>query len=201
MGDPRRIRKKYRTPNHPWERSRIEEETALVKEYGLKNKREVWKMRSVLKNYTMQAKRLIAAQGTQAEKEKAQLLARLQKYGLFQAGSSFDSVLNLQLRDILERRLQTQVYKKNLARSMSQSRQFIIHQHIMINSQKVTMPSYLVPIMEEHAISFSPRSTLSDKEHPERVMRSESAVKKEKQSEEQASAAEAPPTGKEPAKK
>ena len=43
MGDPKRLRKKYETPSHPWEEERIKRETELMKKYGLKNKREIWK--------------------------------------------------------------------------------------------------------------------------------------------------------------
>ena len=183
MGDPRKTRKKYKTPSHPWQKARIEEEKALVKEYGLKNKKEIWKMTSVLRTYMTQVKRLIAARGKQAETEKALLLAKLQRYGLYQAGSPVASILGLSLRDILERRLQTQVYKKNFARSMKQARQFIIHQHITINNETVTMPSYLVPVSEESALGFVPTSSLHDPEHPERVIKSASEAKKEQAAE------------------
>lgn len=186
MGDPRKTRKKYKTPSHPWQKARIEEEKALVKEYGLKNKKEIWKMMSVLRSAMTQVKRLIAAQGKQADTEKALLFAKLQRYGLYQAGAPVASILGLNLRDILERRLQTQVYKKNLARSMKQARQFIIHQHITVNSKTVTMPSYLVPVREESAIEFVPTSTLHDPEHPERVIKSASEAKKEQAAEKKA---------------
>ena len=73
MGDPKKIRKKYNTPMHPWEGKRIEEEKGLLREYGLKNKKEIWKMRAVLKGFSDQAKKLITATGVQAEKEKQQL--------------------------------------------------------------------------------------------------------------------------------
>lgn len=179
MGDPRKTRKKYKTPSHPWQKARIEEEKALVKEYGLKNKKEIWKMVSVLRTYMTQVKRLIAARGAQAETEKGFLFAKLQRYGLYQAGAPVASILELNLRNILERRLQTQVYKKNLARSMKQARQFIIHQHITVNNKPITMPSYLVPVSEESMIGFVSGSALNDPEHPERAIKSESEVKKE----------------------
>ena len=41
MGNPKRHRKKYSTPAHPWQRARIEEERELSKEYGFKNKKEM----------------------------------------------------------------------------------------------------------------------------------------------------------------
>ncbi|MBI2147747.1 30S ribosomal protein S4 [Candidatus Woesearchaeota archaeon] len=184
MGDPRKTRRKYKTPTHMWQKARIDEEKALLKEYGLKNKKELWKMRSIQRFYKLQAKKLIAAHGEQADKEKALLLTKLQKYGFSQAGATLSSVLGLTLRDILERRLQTQLYKRNMARSMKQARQFIIHQHVTLNGEKLNMPSFLVPIGDHIEIGFSPASTLADLEHPERVIRSASEARKEKAEEE-----------------
>ena len=40
MGDPRKLRKKYYPPSHPWQKIRIDEEKILMKDYGFKNKKE-----------------------------------------------------------------------------------------------------------------------------------------------------------------
>jgi ribosomal protein S4 len=85
------------------------------------------------------------------------------------------------LRDVLERRLQTQVYKKNLANSVQQARQFITHEHICIGSRVVTSPSYLVPLSEETQIKFRLSSSISDPEHPERVATRKAKEKQEKE--------------------
>jgi len=169
MGDPKKQRKKYSTPGHPWQRARIEEESALVEEYGFKNKTEIWKMRSFLRNATAQAKKLITLAGPQAEREKEFLLTRLKRYGLLPQDAVLDGVLSISLRDVLERRLQTLVYKKTLANTMKQARQFITHKHIRIGEKVITSPSYLVPLSEEGQISFRLNSQLNDPEHPERV--------------------------------
>lgn len=178
MGDPRKIRSKFEGPSHPWQRQRIEEERQLVKEYGLKNKTEIWKMQSKLKSFTAQAKNLIPLATPQAELEKKQLMARLQRYGLVPVNTQVDVVLGLTLRDLLERRLQTQVYKKNLARTMHQARQFITHGHVTISGKKISSPSYLVPVVEETQIGFISNSTLVNPDHPERQIISESEAKK-----------------------
>jgi small subunit ribosomal protein S4 len=183
MGDPRKIRKKYKGPSHPWQKARMDEEKELRKEYALTNKKELWKVQSLMRSYSMKAKKLIAARGEQAEKEKISMLASLQKLGLVSAEGNIDMVLGLSVRDFLERRLQTQVYKKNLARSMKQARQFITHQHIIVNNKKITSPSYLVPLSEEASLTFVENSSLVDPEHPERAITSESSVKKEQQKE------------------
>jgi small subunit ribosomal protein S4 len=179
MGDPRKTRKKYSGPNHPWNKTRIEEESILVKEYGLKNKKEIWKMKSMMKNFSDQTKYLMASTGPQMDKEKQQLLAKLVKLGLIDATQNLNNILGLGVRDILERRLQTQLYKKGLARSMKQARQFITHEHVIVGGKVITSPSYLLTTQEEMALGFRNNSTLSDPEHVERQIISKTEAVKE----------------------
>lgn len=180
MGDPKKLKKKYSRPEHPWRAERIEEEKKLTKEYGFKNKTEIWKMNSILRNFLSDAKRIAATRTAQSEKEKIQLLGRLKRLGLLPETASLDNVLELTLRDILERRLQTLVFRKGLARSVKQARQFIVHRHIMVGDKKITVPSYLVSKAEEALISFAPRSSLSDPDHPERKKEEKKSGKTEK---------------------
>lgn len=168
MGDPRRIKKKWSKPGHPWQKERIEEERKLLYEYGLKNKTEIWKTNSLLKNYTDQAKKLIAATGKQAEKERTQLVQRLAKYGLVKHGAKLDDVLELTIKKILDRRLQTIVSKKSMAHTIKQARQFITHEHVLVKGKVLTSPAYLVKLEEEPTIAFVTTSTLSSPDHPER---------------------------------
>ncbi len=152
MGDPKRQRKKFSTPSHPWQKERIEEEKKILKEYGLRRKYEVWKMDSMLKKFLHRAKTIIGERTAQSEIEKKQLLERLYRLGLLKQDSKVEDVLNLRLKNILERRLQTLVCKKQLAKTMRQARQFITHEHIAVGSRKITTPSYLVSIEEEPKI-------------------------------------------------
>jgi small subunit ribosomal protein S4 len=170
MGDPRRFKNSYSKPSQPWQRERIEEERALVREYGLKNKTEIYRHRSKLKTFADLAKKLIAARGPQAEKERQQLLSRLARLGLIKTGAQLDDVLGLQLKNLLERRLQTMVARKGLARSMNQARQFITHEHILVGNRAVSAPSYHVPVDEEAMLAFKPTSTLANTAHPERAL-------------------------------
>ncbi len=170
MGDPKIIKRKFEYPPHPWQKSRIEEEKGLMKEYGLKNKTEVWKMASRAKNFSNQAKRLTASESGQSKREEEQLLTRLTRLGLLPGGSSIDDVLSLTVKDLLERRLQTIVFKKGLAKSIGQARQFITHQHIIVNGKIITSPSSLVDGAEEAKVAFLQKSALADPEHPERVV-------------------------------
>jgi len=170
MGDPRKIRRKYSGPGHPWQKKRIEEEKKLLEAYGLKTKREIWKTESKLKSFSSQAKKLIASIGPQAEKEKKQLLSKLHRLGLVKSDAKLDDVLSLTINNLLERRLQTILVKRSMARSMNQARQFIVHEHVLVNNKKITAPSFLVSLDAQENISFSPSSVLSKVDHPERVV-------------------------------
>ena len=169
MGDPRRLRKKYETPMHPWRRENLEEEKVLVKEFALKNKHELWKMRSALRAFKNQAKKLIAARGSQAARERVQLIQRLERLGLGRSDAPLEDILDLTVRGILERRLQSIAFRKGFARSMEQARQFIVHRHVTIAGKRVTAPSYLVQRAQEAVIQFASRSSLANAGHPERA--------------------------------
>lgn len=170
MGDPRRSKNKWSKPAHPWQKTRIEAETILHRNYSLKNKREIWKMTSLLKSLKDQAKNLAAGSGSQVEKEKYQLIKRTISLGLIKEGQGLDDLLGLTPESILNRRLQTIVFKKGLARSMRQARQFIVHQHILLGSTRMTAPGYVVKVGEESMIQFVPKSKLANPDHPERVV-------------------------------
>jgi small subunit ribosomal protein S4 len=180
MGDPKKRRKQYKTPRMMWEKERIDTESALIKEYGLKNKKEIWKMGSILSSLAQQAKKLIAAETPQSVLEKKQLLSKAASLGLISSTAQLEDILALDLRKILDRRLQTIVLKKSFAKTIKQARQFIIHRHIAIGDKTITIPSYLVLKSEQDKISFIPTSNLSNPEHPERVQKQPSKTKIEK---------------------
>lgn len=170
MGDPRRTRSKYQGPRHPWNKQRIEEEKVLVREYGLVNKKELWKVDSKLKSFKDNTKTLLAKSNEQSKRELDQIFRRIHSLGLIQGEVTADEVLGLTTQSLLNRRLQTVVFKKGLARSIKQARQFITHQHIMVGDKKVTVPAYIVPIELENSISFVGTSNLASDDHPERVI-------------------------------
>ena len=177
MGAPKKQRKKYSTASHPWQKERIEEESILLKEYGLKNKTEIYKMRSILKGFADQAKNLITSKTKQAEKERIALLNKLSKLGFITKTGNVDDILDLSINDIMDRRLQTLVYKKAMARSIGQARQFIVHEHIVLGNKIMTVPSYLVPVEDEQSINFVANSKLADSEHPERAVKVKKPIK------------------------
>ena len=169
MGDPKKQKKKYRKPLMVWNEERIARDKVLISTFGLKNKREIWKVESTLKSLHDQAKKLIAQNTEQSKKESDQLIKRLSSLNLVLHDAKLDNVLSLTIHDLFNRRLQTLVFKKGFARTINQARQFITHNHISINEQIVNVPSYLVPLEEESLVTFNQSSALSSTEHPERI--------------------------------
>jgi small subunit ribosomal protein S4 len=164
MGDPKKRKKKYDTPRNPWQIERLEEERKLMKKYGLRNKRELWRMETLLRGFRRQARKLLALETPQAKKEEIQLLEKLRRLKMLKRNSTLDDVLALKIEDILDRRLQTLVFKKGLANTPKQARQFIVHGHISIKGRKVTAPSYLVGREEENSIGYIESSPLKNLE-------------------------------------
>lgn len=171
MGGTKKIRRKYQGPAHLWQRARIDEEKQYSKDYGLKNKKEIWKMTSLLAKFKRLAKIFIAAKGKQAQVEAEQLVNRLKSLGLLNDTSVLSDVLVLTTKDIMEKRLQTVVFRMGHARTINQARQFIVHGHIKVGGRKIASPSYMVKKGEENTISFSQTSSFADKDHPERIIK------------------------------
>ncbi|MEK6809813.1 MAG: 30S ribosomal protein S4 [Nanoarchaeota archaeon] len=180
MGDPRKIRAKYSGPSHPWQRKRIEDERKILGSFGLKNKKEIWKMQSRLRSFKAQAKSLISRTDAQSKKEEEALLAKLHNIGMIEQGADMDAILELDLADMLKRRLQSVVFNQKLAQSIRQARQFIVHGHITVNGILVDIPSYIVKRAEENIIKFHETSTLKDPEHPERIKKKKERPPQEK---------------------
>jgi small subunit ribosomal protein S4 len=169
MGDPKKIQKKYSKPSHPWQKIRIDEENSLVKEYGLKNKKEIWKAKTELKKYADQAKFLVSSTGERSKFLQEQMISRLTSLGFIPMNGQLDDVLSLGITNILEKRLQTLVFRKGISKSLIQARQMITHGHIAVNGKKMTVPGYIVKRSEEDFISFLETSPFADSEHPEMV--------------------------------
>ena len=164
-------RKRYETPMHPWKESRIKSERELIKKYGLKNHKEVWKAKTYLGKHREQARELLAKIGTanpQVKKESDQLLVHLTRMGILSMGASLDDVLALETEVVLSRRLQTLVYLKGFSGTPYQARQLICHGHVAVNGRKVTIPSYMVGKDEEGQIQYTIRSPLNEISHPAR---------------------------------
>ena len=172
MGEPKFSRARTQTPTHPWKQARIDEEHDLKERYGLKKvggMREIWKEKSALRRHRNQAMKLIgrvdSSEGHYA-KEKEQMLESLFRKGLLQTGADIGDVLEINVEHMLSRRLQSVVYYKGLAPSMRASRNLIVHGHICIGEQRMTVPGYHILKEEEDSLQYSTNSPFSDPEHP-----------------------------------
>jgi len=144
----KRKHKNYSRPKRPFEKIRIEEEGKIKEEFGLKNKREIWKTDAKVKLMREKAKNLISAN----PEEQKTLFKGLQKIGL--KVKTIADILSLDRKDLLRRRLQTMVLDKKLANTIKQARQFIVHKKILIDGNVVNIPSYIVPVELENKITI-----------------------------------------------
>jgi len=154
MGHPKKQRKKYEKPFKPFDKERIEEEKKLMKEFGLRKKKKIWRAESMLRNFRRRARDLQATKDKEKEKE---LLKNLYRLGLLPEDATLDDVLELKIEDILSRRLQTIVYKKGFANSPKHARQLIVHGHILTDGRKLKKPGHIIPIELEGKIKLSDR--------------------------------------------
>ena len=169
MGDPKFPSKHYNTPSHPWQKTRIEQERTLTHQYGLKSKKEIWKADTKVREMRRQARKSTAkANDQQAQKEKELLLGKLNRLGMLEQGAALEDILRMSPENILDRRLQTQVYLQGLASTVKQSRQLIIHGHISVEGAVNRVPGMLVTKTQEKNITYSPSSALNSDLHPVR---------------------------------
>lgn len=179
MGDPKFSRKTYDTPSHPWQGERIKAEVEVVRAFGLKNKTEVWKAETILRNLRKQSRDLQArlrSGDKQAQVEADALLNKCGRLGYLPVGSNLNDILSLKDEDVLSRRLQTIVFEKGLASTIKQARQMITHGHIFMNGHRVTVPGYLVSRAEESSIEYNPASPYTDEMHPMRTSADQAAA-------------------------
>jgi small subunit ribosomal protein S4 len=153
MGDPRKLKNKYETPRKVWDADRIRKESKLSSTYGLKNTREVWIALQHLKKARRNAIRLLSLGAAAAEAGKP-LLDRLCRLGVLPAEAKLEDVLSLSVENFLDRRLQSRVMKKGLARTASQARQLVTHGFIAVKGRRVTIPSYMVNAEEDQYIAY-----------------------------------------------
>ncbi len=166
MGDPKRRRKKYTTPGHPYQKQRLESELVLVGKYGLRNKRELWMMRTKLGTYRKEARNLLALDPEERKERGKVILAKLIRYGILGEDATTDDILALDVEAFLKRRLQTLVFELGYARTIHQARQLIAHRHIEYNGHIINVPSFLVPKTKENEIKMYKFSPFTNPSHP-----------------------------------
>eukprot|EP01125_Pyxidicula_operculata_P022063 TRINITY_DN8856_c0_g1_i1.p1 TRINITY_DN8856_c0_g1~~TRINITY_DN8856_c0_g1_i1.p1 ORF type:complete len:203 (-),score=46.79 TRINITY_DN8856_c0_g1_i1:122-730(-) len=154
----RNYSKTSEAPRRPFEKERIDAELKLVGQFGLKNKREVWRVRLAVAKIRKIARVLLTLPENDERRifEGEALLRRLHRWGVMEdSKNKLDYVLNLKVEDFLERRLQTRVFKLGLAKSIHMARVLIRQRHIRVRSQIVNVPSFLVRVDSQKHIDFA----------------------------------------------
>ena len=82
MGDPKKFRKKYKTPRHPYVSDRIDIDLQMICKYGLRNLREAWKNTTMLRNFRVNARKLLSLEEETRKIGEKELLGRLLRMGL-----------------------------------------------------------------------------------------------------------------------
>lgn len=160
----KKLKKQYETPTEAWDEDRIEQEKELIEEFGLRNKKEVYRAESELRGLRRQARKAIAAE---SDEQTEPLLERAHSLGLIKSDGTIDDVLSLNTRDFLNRRIQTAVERKGFADTVKEARQLVVHGHIYLNGQKVSVPGYLLTQEEEKELELRMPEPSEDEEETE----------------------------------
>ena len=162
MGDPKYPRRAWKKPKRPLNYDLKMEELKTLGTFGLKTKRELWKAHTQLSKLRHQARSLLALREEIRKREEPILMNSLTRIGLVGESSTLDDVLNLQVTDLLSRRLQTIVHKTLEFKTPYQARQAVVHGHVMIGDRVINVPSYTVQIAEEKDIHLTQESSLKN---------------------------------------
>jgi len=162
MGDPKTSRRIWQKPKRPLNYDLMMDELKILGTFGLKTKRELWKTQTELSRVRLHARSLLALRQEDRKRKEPILIQSLSKIGLVDQNSTLDDVLNLQVTDLLSRRLQTIAQRKLYFKTPYQARQAIVHGHVMIGDSVVTIPSYIVKTEEEAKIRLISESRFNE---------------------------------------
>ena len=162
MGDTKNFRRVWKKPKRPFNFDLKMEELKLLGTFGLKTKRELWKARTELSRVRNQARSLLALRQEIREEKEPILMNSLSRVGYVESDATLDDVLNLEINDLLARRLQTIVQKKFYFKTPYQARQAVSHGHVLIGDKVVNIPSYLVNVDEEEKVKLTSESIFNE---------------------------------------
>jgi len=170
--------KTFKKPRRPFEKERLDSELKIVGEFGLRNKRELWRVQFALNKLRNAARVLLTLDEKDPKRifEGEAIMRRMRNYGLLdETQDKLDYVLALGPEQFLERRLQTLVFKLGLAKSVHHARVLIRQRHIRVGKQIVNVPSFLVRTDSQKHIDFALNSPLGGG-RPGRVKRKRMAA-------------------------
>eukprot|EP00915_Cephaloidophora_sp_WS-2016_P008323 GHVH01011478.1.p1 GENE.GHVH01011478.1~~GHVH01011478.1.p1 ORF type:complete len:188 (+),score=23.12 GHVH01011478.1:39-602(+) len=181
----RRQSKTSRAPARRYDKERMEHELKLVGEFGLRNKREVYRINYALAKVRSAARHLLTLREEDPQRafNGAALLRRLTRYGLLTDGEdSLEFCLGLTPRHFLSRRLQTLVWRLNIAKSAHDARCLIVQKHIGVNKQLVNRPGFMVRTLSEGLIDYDINSPFAPNGKPGRVAKKKGTTKQGEES-------------------
>lgn len=96
------------------------------------------------------------------EKQKVKRIygvLEMQFRGYFERAERLRGVTGTNLLVLLERRLDNVVYRLGFANSRSQARQLVRHNHILVDGQRVNLPSFLVKVGQTLQVAEKKRTS------------------------------------------